>query len=218
MSVALYLLALGMVAGGVASAYFGSDIIVLERGWSMVISGAVAASAGAVLAGIAAAVGRLKRIEREFARLGDRLARAELPAPPPLAGVAESAAEIKDLEIAPEPVLAGRHAADRLRADGARAQPHEAALVAADGGLPAMAEPPAPPAPSMPAPPVEEPARPGADQVVGKYESGGNAYTMYADGSIEADTPAGRFRFRSLDELKEFIANGGDRARATTPA
>jgi hypothetical protein len=211
MSVALYLLALGMVAGGVASAYFGSDIIVLERGWSMVISGAVAASAGAVLAGIAAAVGRLKRIEREFARLGDRLARAELPAPPPLAGVAESAAEIKDLEIAPEPVLAGRHAADRLRADnGARAQQHEAALVAADGGLPAMAEPPAPAA--------EEPARPGADQVVGKYESGGNAYTMYADGSIEADTPAGRFRFRSLDELKEFIANGGDRARATTPA
>jgi hypothetical protein len=51
----------------------------------------------------------------------------------------------------------------------------------------------------------------GADpSVVGTYNSGGNAYVMYSDGSIEADTPTGRYRFRSLDELKEFIANGGE--------
>jgi hypothetical protein len=33
---------------------------------------------------------------------------------------------------------------------------------------------------------------------------------MYADGSIEADTPEGLFKFTSLDELKEFIASGGE--------
>jgi hypothetical protein len=32
---------------------------------------------------------------------------------------------------------------------------------------------------------------------------------MFSDGSIEADTPDGVFRFGSLDELKEFIATGG---------
>lgn len=53
----------------------------------------------------------------------------------------------------------------------------------------------------------EEPA------VVGTYMSGGNQYVMYADGSIEAETPTGRYRFKSLEELKEFIETG-----AETPA
>jgi hypothetical protein len=35
---------------------------------------------------------------------------------------------------------------------------------------------------------------------------------MFSDGSIEAETPDGIFRFDSLDELKEFIASGGERS------
>jgi hypothetical protein len=35
---------------------------------------------------------------------------------------------------------------------------------------------------------------------------------MYSDGSIEADTPSGRYTFQSLDELKDFIAAGGEQA------
>jgi hypothetical protein len=46
--------------------------------------------------------------------------------------------------------------------------------------------------------------------VVGTYSSGGNTYVMYSDGSIQAETPTGRFRFVSLDELKAFIAAGGE--------
>ncbi len=38
---------------------------------------------------------------------------------------------------------------------------------------------------------------------------------MFSDGSIEAETPNGRFRFASLDELKEFIAAGGEEAGAS---
>jgi hypothetical protein len=33
---------------------------------------------------------------------------------------------------------------------------------------------------------------------------------MFSDGSIEAETPQGNFRFASLDELKAFIAAGGE--------
>jgi hypothetical protein len=46
--------------------------------------------------------------------------------------------------------------------------------------------------------------------VIGQYSSGGNAYIMYADGSIEADTPSGRYLFGSLDELKAFVSVGGE--------
>jgi hypothetical protein len=46
--------------------------------------------------------------------------------------------------------------------------------------------------------------------VIGTYTSGDNRYVMFADGSIEADTPHGTFRFGSLDELKSFIASGDE--------
>lgn len=73
---------------------------------------------------------------------------------------------------------------------------------------------------ALPAPPYEsppEPARtaapaPGSDQtVVGRYASGGNNYVMFADGSITADTPTGQRRFSSLEELRAFVAAGGER-------
>jgi hypothetical protein len=46
--------------------------------------------------------------------------------------------------------------------------------------------------------------------IIGTYNSGDNKYVMFSDGSIEAQTPGGVFRFKSLDELKEFIASGGE--------
>jgi hypothetical protein len=33
---------------------------------------------------------------------------------------------------------------------------------------------------------------------------------MFADGSIEAETPRGRFTFDSLEELKAFVEAGGE--------
>lgn len=51
-------------------------------------------------------------------------------------------------------------------------------------------------------------SQPEPDQkpmVVGRYEAHGARYTMYADGSIEAETAHGVYRFASMDELKRFI-------------
>ncbi len=50
-----------------------------------------------------------------------------------------------------------------------------------------------------PAAPKPEPA------VVGRYSSGDTNYLMFADGSIEAQTPEGIMRFGSLTELKRFV-------------
>ena len=41
--------------------------------------------------------------------------------------------------------------------------------------------------------------------VIGRYESDGTSYVMYADGSIEAQSAAGVYRFSSMAELKSFI-------------
>lgn len=50
-------------------------------------------------------------------------------------------------------------------------------------------------------------------QVVGTYSSGGNTYVMFSNGTIEAETPRGRFTFNSLDELKQFVDTGGENCR-----
>ncbi|MBS7702492.1 hypothetical protein [Chelatococcus asaccharovorans] len=42
--------------------------------------------------------------------------------------------------------------------------------------------------------------------VVGTYSAGGNLYVMFSDGSIEAETSRGTYRFGSLDELKAYVA------------
>ncbi len=168
MAVLLSVLALGMIATGIAAIVFGAPIVQVERGWAMVISGSVVASGGAVLLGVALASQRLGRIARETLRVRDRLAAlGELMAEQPL----------------------GR---DRMALEGIAAEPAERA-----------------PRPPPPLPPAA--ARSPAElSVVGQYASGGNTYTMYSDGSVHAETPSGQRRFSSLDELRSFVAAGGE--------
>jgi hypothetical protein len=209
----------------------------MERGWTMVISGSVMAAGGALLAGIATAVARLQMLEGEFARLSDRLGPSEAPAfslppdmgletvpsaerrVPPLAPVPDLG-EHKDLDIAPEPILASPPA-ERPRAEAPPAIEADAndELFDLRGPEPSPSERKEEPAPAEAdeAAPAEADEEGSPPTVVGTYNSGGNFYIMYSDGSIEAETPAGKFRFGSLDELKDFIAAGGDRPKAAAP-
>jgi hypothetical protein len=56
--------------------------------------------------------------------------------------------------------------------------------------------------PATPTEPVAGAARP---EVIGHYDAQGAHYTMYADGSIDAETVHGVYRFASMEELKSFI-------------
>src|SRR3712207_1673517 len=69
MIIALLALALAMILGGLLAAFFGWDIVLVERGWTMVIAGSITAASGALLLGIAAAVSKLAKIEK---RLSER--------------------------------------------------------------------------------------------------------------------------------------------------
>jgi hypothetical protein len=205
MVVALYLIALAMIAGGAGAIYLGWDIVVIERGWTMVICGTIALSGGLLLFGLAVVAGRIRRIERELSVFRDNLMQL---------GGSVSSVPMRSSE--PLPVAGGVAGGPVGGAVGTpdedpgtapteapiAGEEEQAVLKAAD----AIPEPALPEAPG-PAPEAQpEPAQ----TVVGTYSSGGNAYTMYADGSIEADTPTGRYRFKSLDELKDFIASGGE--------
>ena len=69
MIIALFALAVAMIVGGLLAAFLGWDIVLVERGWTMVIAGSVFAASGALLLGIAAAVSRLSQMHAELARL-----------------------------------------------------------------------------------------------------------------------------------------------------
>jgi hypothetical protein len=70
---------------------------------------------------------------------------------------------------------------------------------------------PAPPL-AAEAAPIDEPetAAPPAT-IVGRYSAGGANYSIFSDGSIEAETEDGAFRFSSMSEFKAFVA-GNKRA------
>lgn len=56
---------------------------------------------------------------------------------------------------------------------------------------------------------VPEAPRPATSDegVVGAYQVGDTHFTMYADGSIQARTPDGEYKFASMDELKTYLAS-----------
>jgi hypothetical protein len=75
-------------------------------------------------------------------------------------------------------------------------------------------EPAVPPLrPALPPVPADNgaapPAPPAADAGAQVYKSGvinGMAYTLYVDGSIEAELPQGRIRFASVEELQKYLS------------
>jgi hypothetical protein len=55
-----------------------------------------------------------------------------------------------------------------------------------------------------PAPDPEAPASP-APTIIGRYSSGGSDFTLYSDGSIDAQTDQGMFHYGSMAELRAHI-------------
>jgi hypothetical protein len=306
MIIALLALALAMIVGGLFAAFFGWDIVLVERGWTMVIAGSITAASGALLLGIAAAVAKLAKIETRLSQLkggfdeeallgtskgpslaalsgglvaGKALAEAdegerpdEAQATLPLFEEADRSEpvreEVKAAEWPEEPkvpetvvpfpprtspspalsreedeagmkvpdfLLAGRErdadeeprvidGADIYHRDLDKGEPEPRDLDERDEVAEAVVEGVSD---IEPEPDRERAVTPESDRetepedetasdtsqpavVVGTYNSGDNRYVMFSDGSIEAQTPSGVFRFRSLDELKEFIAAGGE--------
>ncbi len=324
MIIALLALAFAMIAGGLLAVFFGWEIVLIERGWSMVIAGSFSAACGALLLGITAAVSKLAQIQSELSRLQvafDEEVREEAPTSSTGLSMAALAGGLlsgrmfgrgeekepvekqPDLPLFPnddkaEPVAERRQDRDEpealmpseplppfpprttpedverreeeefdvkvpdfLLADRMRDTYAESRTVSVETSFfndepklddlelhepeverrsepdrddilePLFVEPVSPREPAPEPEPVsleDEPAEKQAPEetgeeeprsdamIIGTYNSGDNTYVMFSDGSIEAQTPGGVFRFQSLDELKAFIASGGEGGASAT--
>ena len=104
----------------------------------------------------------------------------------------------EDHLIEPDPALDGRE-------EGAKPSPEAIEPPSVDPGPPFVAEALPPADPREPSPPAVPAAGEAGLAIVGRYESEGTSYVMYADGSIEARSERGVFHFQSMAELKAFM-------------
>jgi hypothetical protein len=65
------------------------------------------------------------------------------------------------------------------------------------------------PAPSAAPPPAAPPQTPAGVSILKSGVVEGMAYTLYSDGSIEAELPGGTLRFRSITDLRSHIEQNG---------
>ncbi|MBV9079274.1 MAG: hypothetical protein JO048_17560 [Methylobacteriaceae bacterium] len=193
MGFAVLLLSVAMIASGLMAIYSGALIITVERGWSMVIAGAVGASSGAVLLGLSLVAARLKRVVAGVTALNVAFSR-----------ITSAVHEPTHPVTAPEPPPPAR-----------APRPLEPPFASPASATGADLRPTLPPEPA--APPLRDAGEPASEtapsdipspdrQIVGRHQAGENRYVMFADGSIEAETPGGALRFASMEELRAFVA------------
>jgi hypothetical protein len=218
----LVLLFVGLVVAAAGVALLGYAVPVEDlAGAALFVSGVVAIVGALIIAALAAAV-------RTLSRIAERLEIQPLPLPP-VAAVGRD-------DPAPRPVRAASTAGGgtrpsllgwlgrgspaapvrAARAPSATPQPEPAAPAVDLGPLTRIPDtaPPASPVP-QPAPLVRPQPRPapaanpnGAGATV--YRSGvidGMAYSLFMDGSIEAELPTGRVKFATIDELQQYLVS-----------
>jgi hypothetical protein len=100
--------------------------------------------------------------------------------------------------IEPDPALDARR-------EGAKPSPEAIEPESVDPAPPFVAEALPAADPHEPSPPAVPASGEAGLAIVGRYESEGTSYVMYADGSIEARSERGVFHFQSMAELKAFM-------------
>jgi hypothetical protein len=187
-----------LAGGGALAMWSGWDMILVERGWSLFIAGAVALSGGVVTIALGRVIATLGRLG-SFAPATEGAGEGTHVAPP--AAVAEPAPT-------PESAVPA----------GASVEAPVSRLEPAPVERPAFApprEPPPPPLRPHPAfsrggpPPLRGSlaeatyAAPDPEpKEVDRYTAGDATYVMLSDGSVEVRGPGGVRRYASLAELK----------------
>jgi hypothetical protein len=100
-----------------------------------------------------------------------------------------------------EPAFAAAPAAVEVEPDAAAAD--EPVDESRSGGSPTIAAIEPAPGEAAPAPGEAAPA----PTLVGRYSAGGASYLIFSDGSIEAETKSGAYKFASMAEFKAYLAD-----------
>ncbi|HZZ60085.1 MAG TPA: hypothetical protein VFE63_02795 [Roseiarcus sp.] len=199
MAVLVFALGVVLFVAGLGGFYLSLDLLPTGVGILYALGGAI----GVSMAVLAFAVGVLvRRIDAltELARqrpglVGASQVDAWAPVPLPEARPSAEGRDRTEADKAQEPQAeeAGEPTteADEERVDENRAE-HSLALNEVEH---AIETPEAPPS------------------LIGHYSSGGANYMIFADGSIEAETPDGTFKFASMGDFKQYLADRGNGKR-----
>lgn len=189
-------LGLVLVLAGGAGLVASLDLLTTELGVLYATCGSVAATGGVIVIAIGLLIRRVDALRRTVLEGGEMA-----PSKP-------AAAEIPPLLAGIEPViLDGSTAIEAPPSEGpASVMNPEPAAPLDDAG-----EPQATPInenrsgrlPSLDEAPREPPLPP---TLVGRYKAGSANYSIFSDGSIEAETDQGAFKFELMSEFKSFIA------------
>jgi len=181
-----------LVAAGLGGVIASFDLLPTEVGLLYAGCGAIAISAGGVTLAIGALISRLgairEALERAQNREGWTLAPA-MPVEPP-----EQRVEAPAFDEPAVPTALDEPAPTEPD-DRALADEDDALNENRSGHLPTMSE-------------IEHAlAEPeAAATLVGRYSAGGANYMIFSDGSIEAETEGGAFKFASMTDFKAYLA------------
>ena len=206
MTIVTFVLGLVLIAAGAGGLVASFDLLPTELGLLYACCGAILVSGGVVTVAIGVAVLRLEALTQ----------------------MVQFAAAVEDLPEEAEVAVAALHAQDHT-AHEPDAAPAEMESPAEEGEAHAVESPPVdahaaaeePAEEALTEAPVGEGVVAGAPSVadleqalaaaaaptlVGHYSAGGANYKIFSDGSIEAETDGGAFRFASMAEFKSYLA------------
>ncbi len=206
MAVFVFVLSFVLLAAGAASGYMSLDVLPTAPGLVYAFAGA-ASVVGAIvvfaLGVLVLRVGNLTEALREQAAAAEDFS-AEAPAlVDEIAEPFEAEAETEAVEAEPasETALDEATAATETEAhpasgeaEGETAESEEPLNENRAGHLPTLSEIEKA---------IETPERPPT--LIGRYSSGGGHYMIFSDGTIEAETEEGAFKFASMGDFKQFL-------------
>jgi hypothetical protein len=200
MMIAMMVAGIGSVLAGLLVILYGIPIREFGFGNTLILIGVLAVCTGMILLALSAVVAELKVIARRLmeSRIGPETRQRPIPPSVPEPLPAESPAAGAEGEPPPANFEDAWPKADRGRNGDVPPQRRSARTppAAPEASASAPAE--------HGAPPPSEAQQPGVT-VLKSGVVDGMAYSLYSDGSIEAQMPEGLMRFASLDELTAHI-------------
>ena len=182
MAFVVFALSVVLMIAGLASGFMSLDLLPTGVGLLYALGGAVAVSMALVALALAALIRRVDALTALVQPQPSNIVHAPGETP-----VAHQAHEVQPIEIEAPAEKAGELPADAFEEP---VNENRAGRLPTLGEIEHAIETPEPP--------------PG---LIGRYSSGGANYMIFDDGSIEAETGEGTFKFASMGDFKRYLAD-----------
>jgi hypothetical protein len=196
MAILIFTLSLVLLVAGLASGYLSLDLLPTAMGLLYALAGAVAVALAVVAFALGVLIRRIdvltKLVRQAPAPFVEELVPGVATEPVEAVMVEPGLAEPAELNVEPQPAETEPVPEPDALAEDADDPINENRA----GHLPTLHDIERA---------IETPKAPPS--LVGRYSAGGASYMIFSDGSIEAETTEGAFKFASMGEFKRFLAD-----------